>query len=581
MNTTLIISSFIAGILTILAPCVLPLLPVIIGSTAGSKNPRKPFVVTASLGASIVLFTLLLKATTLFIDVPQSFWNGLSGGIVFILGLFLLFPDLWSTVSLKLGLDQGSHTWLQKASNNDSLLNSVLIGAALGPVFSSCSPTYFVILATILPANFLAGVMYLVIYALGLMLTLGLVGYFGQRIVMKLKWASNPKGIFKKTMGVLLILVGLSVVTGYNKTVETKIINSGYDGVSLEQKLLGDPQKSEGDPMNSIPLSEKYQDYSPEKVQQAQEEGAHYALFFHAGWCTTCQALEKTILMNINELPEKGIIFKVDYDKANQLKKKFNVLTQSMLVFFDEKGNVIDRNINPRLERIVQSLSGNVKDAMKSYQNPEVEISIQRLKDKKDTFSTSKEYFAFLEKEKSLKQATFAGGCFWCMEGPFEAEKGVIEAMDGYAGGNVGDPSYQEVSTGRTGAREAIDVFYDPRAISYEKLLEIYWRQIDPTDSQGQFADRGFQYTTAILYHDSEQKMAAENSKKELEDSGKFSQIVTQILPCEAFYLAEEYHQDYYKKSADHYHNYKVGSGRDGNIKKNAETFDEILIKIF
>jgi peptide methionine sulfoxide reductase msrA/msrB len=202
---------------------------------------------------------------------------------------------------------------------------------------------------------------------------------------------------------------------------------------------------------------------------------------------------------------------------------------------------------------------------------------MKEIKKQKNTFNSSKEYFEFLAKQKSLKQATFAGGCFWCIEGPFEAEDGVVEAFTGYAGGSIKNPTYEQVSSGMTDAREAVNVFYNPDIVSYQKLLEIYWRQIDPTDEGGQFADRGMHYTTAIFYHNDLQKEYAQNSKKELENSGKFSKISTIIIPFKIFYLAEEYHQDYYKKSADHYKQYKSGSGREKNIKNNLKIFDKIF----
>lgn len=167
------------------------------------------------------------------------------------------------------------------------------------------------------------------------------------------------------------------------------------------------------------------------------------------------------------------------------------------------------------------------------------------------------------------KTAIFAGGCFWCMEGPFEAENGVIDVRAGYTGGSTKDPSYEEVSTGSTGHIEAIKVTYDPKKVSYERLLEIFWHQIDPTDAKGQFADKGSQYITAVFYLDEEQKKAAEKSKAELEKSGIFNKpIVTSIRAASDFYDAEEYHQDYYKTNPFHYGMYKKGSGREAFLKK-------------
>ncbi len=167
------------------------------------------------------------------------------------------------------------------------------------------------------------------------------------------------------------------------------------------------------------------------------------------------------------------------------------------------------------------------------------------------------------------QQATFAGGCFWCMEPSFEKMEGVVDVIAGYTGGKETDPSYEEVSSGQTGHYEAVQVTYDPAKVSYADLLNIFWRQIDPTDPDGQFADRGPQYRTAIFYHDTEQKNLAEQSKKALADSGKFKKsIVTKILKAGDFYSAEGYHQDYYKTNTEHYDQYKYGSGREPFLKK-------------
>jgi peptide methionine sulfoxide reductase msrA/msrB len=164
----------------------------------------------------------------------------------------------------------------------------------------------------------------------------------------------------------------------------------------------------------------------------------------------------------------------------------------------------------------------------------------------------------------TLKMATFAGGCFWCSEADFEKADGVVEAVSGYTGGKAEDASYEKVSSGRSGHLECVQVTYDPAKISYDRLLDIFWRHVDPTDGGGQFADRGAQYRTAIFYHDEEQRRQAEASKKTLAESGRFRDpIVTEILPIAAFYPAEGYHQDYYKKNSLRYSLYRQGSGRD------------------
>jgi len=163
------------------------------------------------------------------------------------------------------------------------------------------------------------------------------------------------------------------------------------------------------------------------------------------------------------------------------------------------------------------------------------------------------------------KQAVFAGGCFWCLEPPFESLSAVSEVVSGYTGGDVDDPTYQQVSSGTTGHYEAVRVVYDDERISYEELLNIFWRNIDPTDKYGQFFDQGSQYHTAIFYSNDEERRLAEASKSNLNASGKFSQpIVTEVLPAAEFYDAEEYHQDYYLKQPERYNSYSVGSGRKG-----------------
>jgi peptide methionine sulfoxide reductase msrA/msrB len=160
--------------------------------------------------------------------------------------------------------------------------------------------------------------------------------------------------------------------------------------------------------------------------------------------------------------------------------------------------------------------------------------------------------------------ATFAGGCFWCVESDFEKIPGVVKVVSGYTGGNTENPSYQEVTSGTTGHFEAVQVYYDPAKVSYEDLLGVFWRHIDPTDAGGQFVDRGSQYRSAIFYHDEEQKRLAEKSKADLNRSGKFAKsVVTDILKYTKFYGAEEYHQGYSRKNPLRYQWYRMGSGRD------------------
>lgn len=171
--------------------------------------------------------------------------------------------------------------------------------------------------------------------------------------------------------------------------------------------------------------------------------------------------------------------------------------------------------------------------------------------------------------KENLATATFAGGCFWCMEPPFDKLDGVVTTMPGYTGGHKENPTYQEVSAGTTGHTEALQVTYDPRKVSYSQLLEVFWRNINPADPDGQFVDRGSQYRPAIFYHDEEQKQIAEESRNKLALSGRFqSPIATEVVPLETFYPAEDYHQDYYQKSPGRYKLYHYNSGRGQFLKK-------------
>lgn len=174
------------------------------------------------------------------------------------------------------------------------------------------------------------------------------------------------------------------------------------------------------------------------------------------------------------------------------------------------------------------------------------------------------------------KEAIFAGGCFWCMEPPFEKLKGVEEVISGYTGGETKNPTYEEVSSGSTGHVEAVLIVYNPSLVTYEQLLEVFWMNIDPTDAGGQFVDRGKQYRSAIFYLNEEQKHLAEESKERLSKSGKFRKpIVTEIARASEFYRAEDYHQDFYKKSPIRYKFYRFNSGRDKYLEKKWDDDDK------
>ena len=170
--------------------------------------------------------------------------------------------------------------------------------------------------------------------------------------------------------------------------------------------------------------------------------------------------------------------------------------------------------------------------------------------------------------EKTLEKAVFAGGCFWCMVKPFKDWDGIHDVVSGYMGGHVVNPTYEDVKKGDSDHLEVVEITYDPSVFSYDKLLDVFWQQIDPTDADGQFQDRGHSYSAAIFHYTDKQREIAEQSKEKLSESGKFSKpIVTPIRPAETFYIAEEYHQDYYVKEKEHYEEDRAQSGRDEFIK--------------
>lgn len=411
--------AILAGIFTVLAPCILPLLPIVVGaSETGEKRiSRRAVTVIGSLSLSIIVFTLLLKTTTLFISIPQIFWSSLSGLIIIFVGLMITFPLLWAKIPFVQRLSTASNKTVGTGYQKKSYKGDILMGLALGPVFTTCSPTYLFIIATTLPASFIVGFIYLLGFTFGLALALLVVAYFGQRLVGILSSHLQVTGTVKQIFGIIITLVGVLILTGYDKKIEAFILDSGYVAtIQIEDTLL-----------------EKF--------------------------------------------------------APNYMKKEYETIT-------------------------------------------------------------------------------LAGGCFWCTEGYFQEHKGVIDAVSGYAGGDEKDASYLRVSEGTTKHREAVQITYDPRIISTEEILDIYWSHIDPTNAAGQFADKGPQYTTAIFYHNDTQKQQALDSKKRLEESGLFDKpLATKVLPFTQFFKAEEYHQDYYKKASDHYEQYKKGSGRSGFIE--------------
>ena len=240
----LLLTSFLAGVLTVFAPCVLILLPVIVGSSmisdANQKLDRKkPYIISISLGISVLLFTLILKASTALIGIDPQVWKSVSGFIVIILGVSLLFPLLWARMSATIGLENRSSQLLGRASKKSGVLGYILTGAALGPVFSACSPIYALILATILPVNIALGLVYMALYATGLSVTLLIIALAGRRLTKKLNWAVTPNGWFRRILAILLILVGIFVTTGFDKKIQTWALEKiPFNLLFIEEKLI-------------------------------------------------------------------------------------------------------------------------------------------------------------------------------------------------------------------------------------------------------------------------------------------------------------------------------------------------------
>ena len=231
----LLFLSFFAGILTVAAPCILPLLPVVVGGSLiedDKNNSRKdisrPLIIVGSLALSVVLFSLLIKTSTVLLSVPQEVWQIISGLIIILLGIHFLWPMVWENFSSKSDFFGKSNSVLGKFYGRRDKIGAVLVGAALGPVFNSCSPTYALIVANILPASFLQGFVYLIFYALGLSLSLLLIVILGQSAVKWFGKIANPKGWLHKVIGIIFIIVGISVIFGLDKKLQTFVLDRGW-----------------------------------------------------------------------------------------------------------------------------------------------------------------------------------------------------------------------------------------------------------------------------------------------------------------------------------------------------------------
>lgn len=241
----LLVAAFIAGILTVLAPCILPLLPLVLAGSARSESKpdqatwKSPVVITVSLGISIILFTLLLKATTALLGIPASVWSFVSGTIIILLGISFIWPEIWEKFLAFTSLGSGSQHLLAKSSRFSGFGKDIATGFALGPVFNSCSPTYLLIVASVLPASFFEGFTYLLAYTIGLCGILLIIAFAGQSLTEKLKLLADPHGRFKRVIGLVFLAVGLMIIFGLDKRFQVYVLERGwYAPISnLEQQI--------------------------------------------------------------------------------------------------------------------------------------------------------------------------------------------------------------------------------------------------------------------------------------------------------------------------------------------------------
>jgi len=244
--TELIVFSFLAGVLTVLAPCILPLIPIVLGASSpglnegATKNIKRPLIVIASLIASIIFFSLLLRSTTALLGIPSAVWSIISGTIIIVFGINSLFPTLWERFLILTNLHLIANEGMSNAQNHSGYKKDILLGAALGPVFNSCSPTYALIIAVLLPASFTSGLLYLSAYSIGLGSILLLLVIFGQSLLSKIKWMSKPDSKFQKILGLLFIVLGVIILFGIEKDIQAAILESGvYSPIeSIEKSFI-------------------------------------------------------------------------------------------------------------------------------------------------------------------------------------------------------------------------------------------------------------------------------------------------------------------------------------------------------
>lgn len=237
---SLLLVAFLAGMLTILAPCVVSMITILLARTANGNRQHSAVFVIIGLCVSIIIFSVLLKSTTLLLGVPSSVWSIVSGVIIALFGLVTLFPHFWECVVLKSRLLFAAQGSMGRASTKKGVVGDLLLGASLGPVFSACSPTYALIVATILPVEPLVGLGYLLAFVLGLALMLALLAVFGRALITKLGWGIDPRGVFRKVLGIILLIIGLAIATGLDKDLLSLLVENGlYDfQINLESGLM-------------------------------------------------------------------------------------------------------------------------------------------------------------------------------------------------------------------------------------------------------------------------------------------------------------------------------------------------------
>lgn len=235
----LLFVSFLAGVLTILAPCVVSVIPILLARSGTSQHTRSAFWLITGLSLSIIIFTVLLKASSLLLGIPPDVWKIISGGIVLVFGIITLFPRIWEEIVLRTRLVFKAQETMGQAAKKQGPWGDLLLGASLGPVFSACSPTYALIVATVLPTDPLVGLIYLASFVLGLALMLSLIAFFGTKLIKKLAWGINPKGVFRRVLGIILIVIGLMLMFGLDKTILEALVSTGwYDfQINLETSL--------------------------------------------------------------------------------------------------------------------------------------------------------------------------------------------------------------------------------------------------------------------------------------------------------------------------------------------------------